>query len=354
MDFQSKIKSQVKDTTLHWLGRGLSFHLLFWLTLFVTLILIDDAHYGLSLSLKYEFVNVVFYAALVYFNVFVLVPNYLNDSKLWLFFLLLIASSIVITPLKVTFFYFIFNQYPEVQSQLIHNQNWYFLASLLFAGASTIYAIVNDWMRQQKERAELKNQTMQSELNFLKSQINPHFLFNTLNSLYAHTLKKSDEAPEIVLKLSEMMRYMLYECNEKQVYLKKEVQYIKNYLELEKLRQAKNTEIRFQVNGELSDQKISPLLLIPYIENSFKHGLNNAIVDSFVDIQLSITTKHIQLVVENSKTDMVATSLSGRKSGGIGLLNARRRLELLYPNRYDLNIYESPNKYKVVLILKHE
>ena len=349
MGFEQDIKKKVKTTTLDWFSNALSFHFLFWFTLYVTLILIADAQLGITLTLTYEFINVLFYVVLVYFNVYFLVPNYLNDKQIWLFVLLLIGASLVITPLKVTVFYFFFEGFPNVQEQLVRNQNWYFLASLLFAGASTIYAIITDWFRQQKEREELKSQTMQSELNFLKSQINPHFLFNTLNSLYAHTLKKSDEAPEIVLKLSEMMRYMLYECNETEVFLRKEVQYLKNYLELEKLRQNKNTKIEFTVTGEITDQKVSPLLFIPYIENSFKHGINNSISDSYVSIQLISEAQNIQLIVENSKTDIVAQSISGRKSGGIGLINAARRLDLLYPNAHTLNIYESPNSYKIVL-----
>src|SRR5690606_19817355 len=115
----------------------------------------------------------------------------------------------------------------------------------------------------QREKKELEKQTMQSELRFLKSQINPHFLFNTLNNLYALTLKKSEKAPEIVLKLSEMMRYMLYECNEKYVPLSKEVAYMQNYIELEKLRQGKGADMSFEIHGEIRDQKITPLLLVP-------------------------------------------------------------------------------------------
>ena len=121
-----------------------------------------------------------------------------------------------------------------------------------------------DWARQLRERQVLQTQTMQSELRFLKSQINPHFLFNTLNNLYALTLKKSDKAPEIVIKLSEMMRYMLYDCNEKRVPLSKEVKYIKNYLDLEGLRQGKNVTINFETEGSITDQKIAPLLFIPF------------------------------------------------------------------------------------------
>jgi len=157
-------------------------------------------------------------------------------------------------------------------------------------------------MRQLREKQELVTQNMQSELRFLKSQINPHFLFNTLNNLYALTLKKSDKAPDIVLKLSEMMRYMLYECNEKRVPLKKEVNYIKNYLDLEALRQGKSVRIDFEVNGTVSDQKVAPLMFIPFLENSFN--------------------------------------------------NVKRRLNLLYPEQYELEIHNNPKTYAVEMSLE--
>ncbi len=216
---------------------------------------------------------------------------------------------------------------------------------------STIYYIMNEWLKGQRKTSELQNKTLQSELRFLKSQINPHFLFNTLNNLYALTLKKSDEAPEIVLKLSEMMRYMLYECNERRVPLRKEVNYIKNYLELEKLRQAKKFDIRFQMEGEIENQKIAPLMFIPFLENSFKHGLNSQISEGFVDIRLNVMDDSVEVDIENSKAPTLP-SPSGKKSGGIGLVNVRRRLALLYPDSYDLSIRSNPNTYHVNLKLK--
>ena len=134
----------------------------------------------------------------------------------------------------------------EAKQTYLNNQSFFFLSTFFVAISSSIYYILNDWLKGQRERQELTNKTLQSELNFLKSQINPHFLFNTLNSLYALTLKKSDLAPEIVLKLSEMMRYMLYECNERRVPLQKEINYLVNYLELEKLRHGKKMSINSQ------------------------------------------------------------------------------------------------------------
>ena len=151
---------------------------------------------------------------------------------------------------------------------------------------STVVKITVDWYTNIREKQELVTETMQSELRFLKSQINPHFLFNTLNSLYALTLKKSDIAPDIVLKLSEMMRYMLYECNEKWVPLGKELNYVANYLEMERIRQGSRVDISYEINGLVSDQKIAPLMFIPFIENCFKHGLGSQISKGYVNINL--------------------------------------------------------------------
>jgi len=212
---------------------------------------------------------------------------------------------------------------------------------------------MNDWLESQREKKELQSQTLQSELKFLKSQINPHFLFNTLNSLYALTLKKSDQAPEIVLKLSEMMRYMLYECNEREVPLSKEINYLKNYLELEKIRQGKKMEINFAMDGEVGHQKIAPLMFIPFVENSFKHGISNQISAGYVNILLEINQNEVTVTIENSKTASVP-SPSGKKSGGIGLVNVKRRLDLLYPDKYDLIIDEDPNTYTVKLCIDLE
>jgi len=193
---------------------------------------------------------------------------------------------------------------------------------------------------------------MQTELRFLKSQINPHFLFNTLNNLYALTLKKSDEAPEIVIKLSEMMRYMLYECNEKRVLLSKEIHYIRNYLDLERIRQGKNVNITFTVEGSANNEEIAPLLFIPFLENAFKHGLSNQIDHGFVDIRMHIEKDMVSFFIENTKAPVRPQADPNRKSGGIGLVNVHRRLNLIYPEKYDLRIDNHPNTYAVELTIE--
>jgi LytS/YehU family sensor histidine kinase len=258
--------------------------------------------------------------------------------------------SALITPINV-FALVSFGGPNSVGNQLVYGNISTFISKFFIAGISSIYYIINDWMHVQKEKQELTNQTLQSELKFLKSQINPHFLFNTLNSLYALTLKKSDLAPDIVLKLSEMMRYMLYECNERLVSLDKEVNYLINYLELEKVRHGKKINITFNQSGEIGNQMIAPLMFIPFIENCFKHGVSNQISEAFVNINLVIMRKEVEIHIENSKHAVMPGS-HGKKSGGIGLQNVKRRLDLLYPELYTLDIVDSPYTYKVILNLK--
>lgn len=338
-------EQQEWPTSFH---KRVAYHGLFWLCLFAFLLYFDQTPISRADRWFNEFINLLFYAVLVYFNLRYLIPNYLTKKKFLTYVLLLLAASFLLTPLRLLFFYFRFAGTPYLQQSLIANLNIYFILTFFIGGGSTVLKIITDWFRQLRETQELQTQTMQSELRFLKSQINPHFLFNTLNNLYALTLKKSDKAPEIVIKLSEMMRYMLYECNEKRVPLKKEVNYLSNYLDLEHLRQNERIRIEFAVDGQISNQEIAPLLFIPFLENSFKHGLNNQLQEGFVDIKLLVDDKQVDFYIENSKGQTIPRS-DGRPSGGIGLVNVRRRLNLLYPNQYQLQVSNNPNTFAVHL-----
>ncbi len=257
----------------------------------------------------------------------------------------------ILTPIKTIALYLLYVGQPYQQEYLTFRWEAQFVLLFVVASGSTLVKILNDWLKHERDRKDLETQTMQSELRFLKSQINPHFLFNTLNSLYALTLKKSDAAPEIVIKLSEMMRYMLYECNERRVPLRKEVQYIQNYLDLERLRQGQNAEITFELSGDIGEQQIAPLMFTPFLENSFKHGLNNQIEHGFVRIALEVQQQKVHLEIENSKAPVKPVQNHAKPSGGIGLVNVRRRLNLIYPKHYSLKVQDQPNTYKVNLEL---
>jgi two-component system LytT family sensor kinase len=327
---------------------GMKYHLIFWLVLLIVMLVGSVSEMSLALAFAVDVVNVLFFALIVYFNYFILFPDYLKNRSFTKHLFLLGVASLLLTPIKTIFLYHVSSGNEEMQTYYLQNQLYIFISTFFVGSSATIYRVMSDWIVQQQEKKELESQTLQSELNFLKSQINPHFLFNTLNSLYALTLKKSDLAPEIVLKLSEMMRYMLYDCNEKEVAIEKEITYIKNYLELEKLRHGRNIDIKLDIEANVGDQKIAPLLLIPFIENAFKHGSSHVISNAYVDVKLAFRNEQLEMSVNNSKSPSVPKN-EGRKNGGIGLLNVRRRMDILYPEKHSLQITETPNEYLVEL-----
>ncbi|MEM7572066.1 MAG: histidine kinase [Bacteroidota bacterium] len=337
------------------LSRRPVYHTIGWIAFYALSVYlhisVDDT--SLSNGLLPQGINLIFYMVVVYFNLYYLFPNYLSKNRYLVYLLFLILTCVLVTLLELMTKFLVFNQEEQLLSQLGALSYTHFFDTFLVAGLSTVGRIMTDWFRVNRERQELQTQTMQSELRFLKSQINPHFLFNTLNSLYALTLKKSEQAPEIVIKLSEMMRYMLYECNEKQVPLRKEINYLRNYLDLERLRQRDDIDIQLTVEGPVGEQQIAPLMFIPFVENSFKHGLNSGINEGFVHIKLKVARQEVEFAIENSKSSLLPKAPNpNRPSGGIGLVNVRRRLELLYPNANALEIDETPNTYQAKLRLQ--
>jgi LytS/YehU family sensor histidine kinase len=264
----------------------------------------------------------------------------------------LIGMAFLLSPILTSAYLLIYRNFLDEVSTRLEFKNTAFIICLFVGLASMLFKVTKDWLIHQQERKELESQKLQSELKFLKSQIDPHFFFNTLNNLYALTLKKSDLAPEIVLRLSEMMRYMLYECNELKVPLDKEIKYLQNYIELEKLRQGDNFEISFNVKGEARDKVIAPLVFIPFLENSFKHGVNNQIKSGFVNINMDLTDNDVMMSIENSKITSLNDKNLIKKSGGIGLKNVKRRLKLIYPNSHNIDIIDKANSFKVLLDIK--
>ncbi len=323
-------------------------HVVFWILVFAMMLMVGSGTTS-TMEVIRKLINIGFYILVVYINLGYLIPRFLSQKTFMTYVLVLLSMVAVFTPIMVMLLYI---TYEEVDPRefLVMNQHYVFLFLFLIAGGSTAIKIISDWQRHQRDRKDLETQRMQSEIKFLKSQINPHFLFNTLNSLYALTLKKSDKAPEIVIKLSEMMRYMLYECNERRVPLQKEVNYIQNYLAMETLRQSGHADIHFKVEGQITDQTIAPLIFIPFLENSFKHGLDHQIKDGYVNVVMKVLGNKLLLRILNSKPS-VAPPPAEKTSGGIGLVNVERRLNLLYPNQYKLDIEESDKEHIVELSL---
>ena len=292
--------------------------------------------------------NVGFYAAMVYFNLNYLFPEFLLRKRIGLYLLLFVLAAAILTPLRSLIIYWIYVRSPVGMAGLLEQQGLIFLSHVAAGGVSTMLKIASDWTRGTRERQRLQQQTMQSELKFLRTQINPHFLFNTLNSLYALTLKKSDRAPETVLKLSEMMRYMLYESNAASVPLQREIDYLRNYLDLERLRHGDAADIRFEVEGEVDGQEIAPMILVTFVENAFKHGLGKVLGAGFVHMVLLVSEEEIRFHIENAKPSDHAADA---RPGGIGLVNVGRRLDLLYPGGHDLHTLVTEDIYAVDLYL---
>ena len=200
---------------------------------------------------------------------------------------------------------------------------------------------------------EMEKQHLAIELKSLKEQVNPHFLFNTLNNIYSLSLDRSEKTPGLILKLSELIRYMIYDCTESFVDVDKELIFINNYIELEKIRLDEKVPINLNIFGNMSDCKIAPLLFIPFIENAFKHGLCRAGVNCFVNIDFDFTTgKALFFRIENSKD--IKPDIHDDDHRPIGIENARKRLELLYPDKHKLLITDSGSSFLVELSLKFE
>lgn len=344
--------SSLRERFLNLTNKNVWYHLFFWLVVLIVLVITERNRYEIHITLAKELVNVAFFAVVVYFNLLFLIPQYFHKKKYLAYTGLLIFSVAVISPVKTFFLYLLFQGLPEIQQRFIDNQGFIFISCLFVAASSTIFQILTDWQKSDIEKKELEYKTTQTELNFLKSQINPHFLFNTLNNIYALTLKKSDAAPQTVLKLSEIMRYMLYECNERKVQLSQEINYLKNYIELERLRLSKDFDVKLEIQGEVHGQRISPLLLTPFVENAFKHGINRQLHEGYIHVKLDVEEEELGLIISNSKGDYKPVEFPKKKSGGIGLANVERRLQILYPGKHELHIEENLESYNVHLNIK--
>ncbi len=204
--------------------------------------------------------------------------------------------------------------------------------------------LTQQYFKIKKQQEAIDKKQLESELNLLKSQINPHFLFNVLNSIYALALKKSDYAPEIVLKLSDIMRYMLYETKHEKVALDKEIDMIENYIGIEKVRIGNGQHITLAIGGSPDSQVIAPVLLIPFVENAVKHGVDSMSEHAYVHITINVANGELHFSCINNYKEVKV-----KKIGGIGLENVKKRLELIYPGKHNLNVKNENGIFTVSL-----
>jgi len=310
-----------------------------------------------SEDIRLELISHLFYLPFVmaatYFTLYVLIPKFLIRKKIFLFIVLFLVSAPVFTALSRfnTMFFLIPWQYPDaVDTYTVFSSR--FLASIpslyftvLAAAAIKLFFY---FYKNEVERNELAKEKLDAEMKFLKAQIHPHFLFNTLNNLYVLAKKKSDQTADVVMQLSDILRYILYDCSREVVPLAKELEVVKNYIALEKIRYRENLRIIFNITGEPNGVMVPPLILLPLVENAFKHGVSTDISNPFITLTLKIEANKIEFLVFNSKSETDVTSRSGHDNG-IGLVNLKNRLELGFRNKYRLEIFEGKQDFSTSL-----
>lgn len=332
-------------------------NLLFWLAVCSILGLgIYNSSHKLSwfeIVVEFGFYGVI-NVSLFFINSLILIPDVIKKrQKSWLY-LCFIIGLIVVT---VMFKFGIAVMYSDIILEHTSRSGELFVTSYpeylikafftsgFFVVVSSLLKFATDWFSNERIQRNLESQKKDMELQFLKSQLNPHFLFNSLNNIYSLAYQKSDKTADAILKLSEIMRYMIYESNDSWVALSKEVEYVQSYIELQKLRFKDGAAVELTLNGEIDNQHVVPLILISFVENAFKHGVANDPEDPIrINIIANQKILHFSITNKKSKTNKDAM-------GGVGLNNVERRLQLLYPDRYKLNIVNSATHYTSELML---
>jgi two-component system LytT family sensor kinase len=311
-------------------------HIWFWSIYFILNFLRWGAYFSdYTYSFKSNLIEFALHIPLVYFNLFILIPMFVLKSKYIKYTFSLIASLGVVYLLKTGLTYFIIskNIWPEANRDYSPFEINHIVAVCIgelyvLAIASSIYLMLT-WLKERdRNKAIMENQN-KIKLKYLKNQIQPHFFFNTLNNLYALSLESSDKVPNVIIKLSQLMEYILYDIEDvKYVPLVKEIDYIQNYIEIEKLR-FQNVEVRFNLESDIDNIKVPPLLFISLIENAFKHGgVNN----DKLKVKINFRVVNSKLEFEIINNFVISPPITNKK--GIGLSNTKKRLKLIYKNNF--------------------
>ena len=299
-------------------------------------------------------VIVSIHAMVSYFNIYYLFPNILRRRN-YLAYIVAITLTVSFATFMETAVLMGLNTLADAAKPELFSFGFMINSGMAITYTTAVtmsLKLVKQWYENERLAKELEKLNTETELKYLKSQINPHFLFNSLNSVYALSLKKSDLAPDLILKLSDILRYILYEGSEKKVSLSQEIKYLQSFLDLEKVRHGDRLELNVSIEGELSKYEIAPMLLIPFVENSFKHGLGKDRSVGFINVDLKVADSKLEFAISNSKpkNGQLLSKQSGYQ-GGIGLKNVKKRLNLLYPQKHQLSLGEENNEFKVSLQL---
>ena len=293
----------------------------------------------------------------VYVNWYILIPKWLYQNRilqyLLLLFALLFALAIVQRYITLYWAYPVF--FPDWLADAVVIDPLIFfriVQNVVIISAPVAFSIgikiFMDWYDEKNRAKQLAIEKREAELNYLKSQINPHFLFNTLNNLYGLSIEQSQKVPNLILKLSDFLNYSLYEAKAEKISVGKEIKLVKDFVALESERYENRVAINWDIDDTIFDEKIAPLLFIPLVENAFKHGVREELYRAMVDLKLEEENSYLVFSVKNSLPQYE----SEKSVAGIGLNNLKRRLDLLYPNNYELKTKQEKESFLAILKLK--
>jgi sensor histidine kinase YesM len=338
-------------------------HAAFWLvSLIFTLLLFyyneNRVHFDLVILSKATITNVGF-ALAVYTNLLVLIPRFLK-RKNYLFYIFWLIVLITLSSLFIQFL-LIFPLHDVLGAGIrfrsfdINLHAAFFSATLIYVALTSFLKFIKEWLTLQDlnlKLAKIEQQKLEAELKTLKGQLNPHFLFNSLNNIYSLSLMQSEKVPGLILRLAELMRHIIYESRENYIDLQKEIEFVTNFIALQKIRAADNVDIQFTLKGTVPSGRIAPLIFEPFIDNAFKHGLPGTESRDFIRIDFDFGTENwLKFSIENNYEPTVEPG--NKKNSGIGIENVRQRLKLLYsPDEYRLNIEQQNHTHSVKLQLK--
>lgn len=334
-------------------------HIIFWSIYFIFNVLRwGSYHNDFGYSLRTNLIGFPIHMTLCYFNVYVLMPKLVFQKKYLIYIVTLLLSLFIMLLVKfnLTFFFENGNVWPEGQEidKLTLNYSIDMMIGELYVITFvTAIKVSMDWLKEHKRASDLEKAKLETELLFLRTQISPHFFFNTLNNIYSLALSNSTKTPKIIIKLSELMRYLLHETKDRKQSLDKEIMCIQNYLDIERMRFDERLEINIDISGDILNKEIAPILLLSFVENAFKHGANKNIGKVKIDIQFKIVDNFLYFLISNPSPAITNFKQRLNTQGGIGLENVKKRLKLGYKKRdYDLKIEEKENLFIVNLKIK--
>lgn len=333
----------------------LVYHILFWLGIYLLWVFVfRNYSFSLTRTVSVQFCYLVFITADYYITINFIIPQFLKKKKYGYFILctvgLIAFSALLRSLVSVQMSIHVFTGSPK---PLFYNLylnslvNIFIWVELIVLGKMIIDKVYN-----QQQLALLEKERVKHELDFLKAQINPHALFNSLNTIYGHIDKNNQTARNILLKFSDLLRYQLYDCSEDKISLEKEIAFIRSYISFQQIRKEENLIVDVKINIGQSNYSIAPLLLIILIENAFKFVSNFTDSDNKIDIKLSVTDNLFTFYISNTTDHRQALQSVLNPNGGIGIVNLKRRLELLYPEKHEIIFNRKADSYEATLKLE--